>query len=101
MSETRTEAFTIEQSLPQERLDTFLRARYPAVSRGAIQRLIEQGHIRVNGQAVKPTHHPRVGEYVTVHWPDAKPSQAQPEAIPLDLLFEDDDLQIGRASCRE
>ena len=61
---SRTETLTIEHSLPAERLDTYLRSRFPAVSRGAIQRLIEEGHIRVNGRNVKPTHAPRAGEQV-------------------------------------
>jgi len=39
-------ALLVEQSLPQGRLDTFLRTRFPTLSRGALQRLIEQGHIR-------------------------------------------------------
>ncbi len=73
---TRTEAFTIERSLPAERLDTFLRQRFPAVSRGAIQRLIEQGYIRVNGQPTKPTHAPHAGETVQVEWPEARPAKA-------------------------
>ena len=90
----RTETFVIEQSLPQERLDTFLRGRFPAVSRGAIQRLIDEGHIRVNGHQVKPTHAPHAGEEVQVHWPEAKPAEAQPENIPLDILFEDDALLV-------
>src|SRR5436309_5286604 len=91
---SRTEAFTIERSLPSERLDTFLRARFPAVSRGAIQRLIEEGHIRVNGRTVKPTHAPRAGEQVEVRWPEARAAQAQPEQIPLEILFEDDALLV-------
>ena len=53
----RIESFVIEQSRPGERLDAFLRERFAAVSRGTLQRLIEQGYIRVNGQPVKPTHH--------------------------------------------
>ncbi len=85
----RTEVFSIEFSLPAARLDSFLRARFPAVSRGAIQRLIEEGHIRVNGKTVKPTHTPRAGEEVRVHWPDARPAEARPEDMPLDILFED------------
>ena len=90
MSESsRTETFVIEHSLPSERLDTFLRGRFPVVSRGAIQRLIEEGHILVNGQQVKPTHAPRAGEEIRVHWPEARPAEAQPEEIPLDILFED------------
>jgi 23S rRNA pseudouridine1911/1915/1917 synthase len=90
----RTETFVIAESLPSERLDTFLRGRFPAVSRGAIQRLIEEGHILVNGRTVKPTHAPRAGEKVRVHWPEAKPAEAQPEEIPLDILFEDDALLV-------
>src|SRR5256714_2625349 len=91
---SRTELLTIERTLPSERLDTFLRSKFPAVSRGAIQRLIEEGHIRVNGQTVKPTHTPRAGEKVEVHWPEARPAQAQPEEIPLDILHEDDALLV-------
>ena len=90
----RTEVITIEKSLPAERLDTFLRRQFPAMSRGAIQRLIEQGHIRVNGHAVKPTHSPHAGETVEVEWPEARPTDAQPEEIPLDILFEDDALVV-------
>ena len=58
----RTEKFTVEHSLPQERLDIFLREKFPAASRSTIQRLIEQGHIRVNGQPTKVTHAPHAGE---------------------------------------
>ena len=89
-----SETFVIEQSLPDGRLDVFLRGRYPAVSRGALQRLIELGHIRINGQAVKPTHAPRAGEQVEVVWPEARSSEAQPEDIPLDILFEDKSLVV-------
>jgi 23S rRNA pseudouridine1911/1915/1917 synthase len=90
----RTATLTVEQSLPGERLDVFLRAQFPAVSRGTLQRLIEAGHIRVNGQTVKATHSPRAGETIDVHWPDAKPAEAQPEDIPLDILFEDSSLLV-------
>jgi 23S rRNA pseudouridine1911/1915/1917 synthase len=93
MSE-RTEKFTIEHTLPGIRLDVFLRDRYPVASRGALQRLIEQGHIRVNGQAVKPTHTPHAGELVEVCWPEAKATEAQPEEIPLEILFEDASLLV-------
>ena len=92
--DARTENFTVEQSLPGERLDVFLRTKFPAVSRGAMQRLIEQGHIRVNGNTVKPTHGPRAGDKVEVHWPEARPAIAQPEEIPLDILFEDKSLVV-------
>jgi 23S rRNA pseudouridine1911/1915/1917 synthase len=84
----------VEKTLPQERLDTFLRSQFPTISRGAIQRLIEQGDIRVDGHPVKATHHPRAGEKIVIHWPDARPAAAQPQELPLDILFEDDDLLV-------
>lgn len=90
----RSESFTIEKSLPAERLDKFLCAVYPAVSRGTIQRLIVEGHIKVNGRAVKLTHPPRAGEQISVFWPEARPAAAQPENLPLDILFEDKDLLV-------
>ena len=91
---TRTEHFTVEQSLPSERLDIFLRTKFPAVSRGAMQRLIEQGHIRVDGKTVKPTHSPHAGEKIEIHFPEPKPAEAQPEEIPLNILFEDKSLLV-------
>jgi 23S rRNA pseudouridine1911/1915/1917 synthase len=91
---SRTEVLAIEKTLPSGRLDSYLRSRLPAVSRGAIQRLIEEGHIRVDGRVVKPTHTPRAGEQVRIHWPEARPATAQPESIPLDILFEDEALLV-------
>jgi 23S rRNA pseudouridine1911/1915/1917 synthase len=84
----------VERSLPQERLDTFLRGRFPNLSRGTLQRLIAQGHIRVDDGPVKATHAPRAGERIVIRWPEPEPAAAQPEAIPLDVLFEDDDLLV-------
>ena len=89
-----SENFILEHSLPGQRLDSFLRARFTDVSRGTIQRLIEEGHIRVNDRVVKPTHQPRAGETVSVVWPEAQPSEAQPENIALQILFEDKSLLV-------
>ncbi|HWF18074.1 MAG TPA: RluA family pseudouridine synthase, partial [Verrucomicrobiae bacterium] len=91
---SRTEIVTVEASRPSERLDVYLRGIFPVVSRGTIQRLIEQGHIRVNGQTVKATHHPCRGEQIEVHWPEARPAEAQPEKMELDILFEDENLLV-------
>jgi 23S rRNA pseudouridine1911/1915/1917 synthase len=90
----RSETVTLDRSFPNERLDTWLRQHYPAMSRGAIQRLIEEGHITVNGVRTKPTHAPRAGEVIRVEWPEAKPAAAQPEDIPLDILYEDEVLLV-------
>ena len=88
------ETLTIENSLPGERLDTFLREKFPAASRSAMQRLIEEGYVKINGQLTKPTHSPRAGEVITIEWPEARPAEAQPEDLPLDVLFEDECLLV-------
>src|SRR3982751_3189365 len=83
------ETLTIERSHPGERLDTFLRQKFPSMSRGAIQRLIDEGHILINGQPTQATHTPRASEVVTIEFPEAKPAEARPEDIPLDIIYED------------
>jgi 23S rRNA pseudouridine1911/1915/1917 synthase len=91
---SRSEVITVEVSQPTARLDHFLRERFPAVSRAAIQRLIDEGHILVDGRSVKPAHHPRAGEQISVYWPEARPANAKPEDIPLEILYEDADLLV-------
>jgi 23S rRNA pseudouridine1911/1915/1917 synthase len=91
---TRTENLIVEKSIPYGRMDTYLREKFPAASRGALQRLMEQGHILVDGHTVKPTHSPRAGEKIEVRWPEAIPAEAQPEEIPLAILFEDPSLLV-------
>ena len=71
-----------------------MRGQFPSVSRGTVQRLLAEGRIQVNGRAAKPTHHPRAGETISIRWPEARPDRAQPEDIPLDILYEDDDLLV-------
>ncbi len=86
--------FIIDTSLPLGRLDVFLRAKLPDISRAAIQRLLAGGHIRVDGKVVKPAQHPRAGQTVTVEWPEARPAEARPEDMPLEILFEDEALLV-------
>jgi 23S rRNA pseudouridine1911/1915/1917 synthase len=91
---SRIEQFVIEKSAPDQRLDQYLRERFPAASRATLKRLIEEGHIRVDGKLVKATHSPRAGEEVRVHWPEPKSDDALPEEMALDILFEDNSLLV-------
>jgi 23S rRNA pseudouridine1911/1915/1917 synthase len=88
------ENFVVEKSLPDMRFDQFLREKFPAASRAVFKRLIEDGQVRVNGKTVKATHTPRAGEQVEIHWPQPRPAEAQPEEMPLDILFEDKSLLV-------
>jgi 23S rRNA pseudouridine1911/1915/1917 synthase len=86
--------FAVDETLPRQRLDVFLRRKLPDLSRGAIQRLLAAGNICVDGKTVKPTHHPRAGETIVIQWPEVHPAPAQAEAIPLNILYEDADLVV-------
>ena len=94
MNSVPNETLIVEHSQPGERLDAFLRTRFPEISRGTFQRLIANGEVLVDGRPVKPTHSPRFGEKVTIQWPEPRPATAQPEAMPLEILFEDADLLV-------
>jgi len=76
------------------RLDQFLRSELPQHSRASLQKLIAQGDARVNGRAVKPSYKVRAGDDVSVEIPPPRSLEARPEAIPLQVLFEDDDLIV-------
>jgi 23S rRNA pseudouridine1911/1915/1917 synthase len=73
-------------------LDVFLSGKLPEISRGAIQRLLAGGNIRVDGKTVKPTHRPRAGETITLLRPEARPAEAPAQEMALDIIYEDTDL---------
>lgn len=79
---------------PTERLDHFISATVPELSRAAVQRLIEAGDVSVNGAAAKPSLKLKGGERVTVAVPPPEASEALPEEIPLDILYEDPDVIV-------
>jgi 23S rRNA pseudouridine1911/1915/1917 synthase len=66
----------------------------PERSRAFLQKLIEDGLANVNGQPSKASYKVRAGDVVGVEIPPPRPLATQPEAIPLDVLFEDDDLIV-------
>jgi 23S rRNA pseudouridine1911/1915/1917 synthase len=94
---------TFKLVVPREharmRLDLFLVKSLPEFSRSRIQQLIRAGFVRVGGATTRPHHSVRSGDEVEVIEPPPEKIQTEPEAIPLTILFEDDDLiVINKAS---
>lgn len=79
---------------PAQRLDAFLAARRPDLSRARWQQLIRDGRVTVNGAARKPNHALHAGDRIAWEIPPAEPAELQPEEMPLDVLFEDADLIV-------
>ena len=74
------------------RLDRFVAAQCPELSRTRIQELIEAGLVLVDGRAGKAAQRVRGGERISIQVQPRPAPRAEAEAIPLDVLYEDDDL---------
>ena len=77
-----------------ERADAFLARTVPDLTRSAAQRLLEEGAVTVNGVAVKKNYKTNPGDQVVFTLPDPEPIDVQPQDIPLDVVFEDDDVIV-------
>ncbi len=78
-----------------QRLDRFLVSQLEGVSRSRVQLLLDQGKVQVNGGPSKPAFKLRGGEHIAVTGePRPAPLKAEPENIPLDVVYEDDDLAV-------
>ena len=77
------------------RLDKFLASVYPEVSRSYITDLIEEGYVKVDQRVVKkPSKKLKGGEVVELTLPPPKELELKPEPIPIDILYEDEDIAV-------
>lgn len=86
--------FIVTPGEQPKRLDVFLVNRERDISRSALQRLIELGRIRLNDHVVKPSQKIKPGDRITMDVPKPEPLSIRGEAIPLDILFEDESLLV-------
>ena len=75
-----------------ERIDRFLSDDLENLSRSYIQKLLKDGGVLVNGKAVKPNYKLNTEDEILVQIPDPQTPDILPEDIPLDILYEDDDI---------
>lgn len=75
-----------------DRLDLFLSDELEGISRSSIQKLIKYGNVTVNNTLKKSSYNLKEGDMVLVKIPEEKPIKILPENIPLDILYEDDDI---------
>jgi 23S rRNA pseudouridine1911/1915/1917 synthase len=84
----------ITGELDAMRLDRALVALQPDLSRTRVQSLIEAGQVRLNGKAVRPGTVVRPGDRIDLDIPAPVAAEPQPEAIALEILYEDDDVVV-------
>lgn len=90
-----TEAHDLTSDSSGERLDVFLARSLPAFTRSRLRRLIVEGCVTVDDvRAAKAGLKLNVGQRVRLTLPSPQPTVIEPEAIPLDIVYEDDDLLV-------
>ena len=80
--------------IPGERLDAFVARVAEGVTRSAAQRLIEEGYVNRNGRPGKKNDKLNMGDEISVEIPEAKPVDIAPADIPLEIVYEDDDVLV-------
>lgn len=90
----KQDTFELEAEYEGERLDKYLSILYPEQSRSFFQKLIKDGHVLVNDTPEKVNYRLRMEDLISVTIPDAVETPILPENIPLDILYEDDDLLV-------
>lgn len=87
--------FRFTTAVSGERLDKFISESCPELSRTRAQKLISEGFVKVNSHvATKPSLKLEAGDAVEVSIPPPSPSPLAPQALPLKILYEDDDLLV-------
>jgi 23S rRNA pseudouridine1911/1915/1917 synthase len=86
----------IEASIEEQgvRLDVLLTNRFSELSRSHLQKLIADKLVTVNGKPAKANYKAQSKDTIAITFPEAKPVEIMPEAIPLDILYEDTDIIV-------
>lgn len=88
------EELTVTEAISGERIDTVVSDSFPDLTRSAVQKLIADSNILVNANPVPKNYKVRPGDVIEVAIPEPEPLSVEPQNIPIDVLFEDDDLLV-------
>lgn len=86
--------FCVPEDAAGARLDSLIAQQCPELTRSAAQKLLESGAVTVGGTAVAKKYRVRASDSVRILLPEPVDDTAQPEDIPLDIVYEDDDLLV-------
>lgn len=88
----KEELFTARESYA--RADVFLSENLTGYTRSAVKKLFSGGYVSINGKSAKPSQAVSAGDVVRATLPDAEEYSANPENIPLDIIYEDGDVAV-------
>ncbi len=85
---------TVTADRPGERADQLLARAIDALTRSAAQKLLDEGRVTANGKTLKKNARPDEGAVLTVDIPESEPVDIVPQNIPLDVVYEDEDVIV-------
>lgn len=94
MESVRLKYFMVERQEHDLRLDIFLSLRDPSISRARVQKMIEQGAVHVENRPAKASYRVSAGETITCTIAPPLAYDVAPEAVPLDVIYEDTSLLV-------
>ena len=86
--------FRIDSDFSGERIDKTLSDLCSDFTRSHIQHIIDDGEVKVNGKPVSKSFRVSIGDEISFSMPELKTIEAKPENIPLDIVYEDDDVLV-------
>jgi 23S rRNA pseudouridine1911/1915/1917 synthase len=94
MSEHTTKTFEITEENVGTRLDVFLSEAEEGITRSHAQKLLADGFVLVNGNPANKNYKLRKGDTLELTMPEPEPCEAKPENIPIDIVYEDEDIIV-------
>ncbi len=94
MTELITKQFDVAEEDIGKRLDVFLCEKEEGITRSHAQKLLADGFVSVNDTAAGKNHKLRLRDRVALSYPEPEPCEAKPENIPIDIVYEDDDIIV-------
>lgn len=98
MSKEETDAtrrrLIVEDAPTHARLDAWLAARLPDLSRTRIAQLLADGNVRVNGASARKSRKPEPHDVVDVELPPPSVDRLEPQAIPISIVYQDEDVAV-------
>ena len=76
------------------RLDRYLAEQIPDLTRSYLQKLLKENLAQVNGKTVKANYKVKKGDQISLELPEVQEPEAFPEDLPLDILYEDEDVLL-------
>lgn len=92
--ENNIDVFIVDEENKGKRLDLYASEQYKEVSRSNIKKLIKEERLKVNSKIEKASYKVALGDEISVDIPEPTELEVEPQNIPLEIVYEDDDLLI-------